>query len=133
MLRTVSFALATSALVAADATYGAPTRTLLAAAQAAAPGRAQYGTFGFDSAGMDRSVPPGDDFYRYANGTWAKNTPIPPDKASIGVFEQLQDLSDQRTRDLLEAALGIDARAAALARVGVLTTDGFQRHRDPDS
>ena len=34
----------------------------------------QYGTFGFDTAGMDRSVPPGDNFYQFANGTWAKNT-----------------------------------------------------------
>ena len=105
MLRTVTFALATSALVAAAAaSYGAPSATLVAAAHAATPGRAQYGAFGFDSAGMDRSVLPGDDFYRYANGTWAKNTAIPADKASIGVFEQLQDLSDQRTRDLLEEA-----------------------------
>ena len=29
----------------------------------------QYGTFGFDTAGMDRSVKPGDDFYAFANGT----------------------------------------------------------------
>src|SRR5690606_36890340 len=37
----------------------------------------EIGDFGFDMAGMDRSVKPGDDFYAYANGTWAKTTAIP--------------------------------------------------------
>jgi len=126
MLRTVTFALATSALVAAAASYGAPTATLVAAAQAATPGRAQYGAFGFDSAGMDRSVLPGDDFYRYANGTWAKNTAIPADKASIGVFEQLQDLSDQRTRDLLEAAKADPSSKIGRAYASFLNTAAIE-------
>lgn len=66
--------------------------------------RPAFGTFGFDVAGMDKSVAPGDDFYAYANGTWAKNTPIPADKSNFGAFEVLQDMSDKRTRGLLEAA-----------------------------
>ena len=66
--------------------------------------KAQFGTFGFDNAGMDTSVAPGDDFYLYANGNWAKNTPIPPDKSNFGAFTVLQDLSQQRVRDILEAA-----------------------------
>ena len=64
----------------------------------------QYGTFGFDAAGMDPSIAPGDDFYGYANGTWAKNTPIPADKANYGSFAILQDVSQQRVRDILDAA-----------------------------
>ena len=39
--------------------------------------------------GMDRSVAPGDDFYAFANGTWAKNTPIPADKSNYGMFTML--------------------------------------------
>lgn len=65
---------------------------------------AQFGTYGFDKAGMDPSVAPGDDFYAYANGRWARSNAIPPDKSSFGAFEQLQDLSDARTRGLLETA-----------------------------
>lgn len=34
----------------------------------------------FDTAGMDPSLRPGDDFYLYANGTWQRDTPIPPDE-----------------------------------------------------
>jgi len=66
--------------------------------------KAQIGTFGFDEAGMDRSVAPGDDFYDFANGTWAKNTTIPNDKSNYGMFVALQDLSQKRTQELLEAA-----------------------------
>ena len=61
-----------------------------------------YGTFGFDSAGMDRSVLPGDNFYQFANGTWAKNTPIPADKSNYGMFTVLDDLSRERTRTIIE-------------------------------
>src|ERR1700683_1761020 len=35
-------------------------------------------TQGIVVANMDRSVKPGDDFYRYANGGWLKRTEIPP-------------------------------------------------------
>src|SRR3546814_19777212 len=39
-----------------------------------------------------------------ANGAWAKATAIPADKSNYGVFTELADLSQQRTRDILEAA-----------------------------
>ena len=44
----------------------------------------------------------GDNFYRYANGTWAKNTPIPADKSNYGMFTVLDDLSRERTREIIE-------------------------------
>ena len=33
-------------------------------------------THGIVVANMDRSIKPGDDFYRYANGDWIKRTEI---------------------------------------------------------
>ena len=66
--------------------------------------RVQYGSFGFDAAGMDRSVAPGADFYGFANGTWAANTSIPADKANYGMFGALDDLSRERTQEILAAA-----------------------------
>src|SRR3546814_13508775 len=57
-----------------------------------------YGSYGFDSAGMDKSVTPGDDFYDYANGAWTKNTPIPADKSNYGAFNTLDHLSRERTK-----------------------------------
>jgi putative endopeptidase len=71
---------------------------------AAPASKAAISTFGFDESGMDRSVAPGDDFYAFSNGAWAKRTEIPADKSNFGMFTQLGDLSQQRVRDLLEAA-----------------------------
>lgn len=82
-------------------TSDAPPATSNAPATALHP---QLGTYGFDDSGKDESVAPGDNFYQYANGTWAKNTPIPPDKANYGMFTALDDLSKQRTEEILEAA-----------------------------
>ena len=81
-----------------------PTAATQVTAEPVSAAKATFGTFGFDNAGMDTSVTPGDDFYLYANGNWAKNTPIPPDKSNFGAFTVLQDLSQQRVRDILEAA-----------------------------
>ena len=58
-----------------------------------------------DPANMDLSVKPGDNFYRYANGTWLKNNPIPASKTSWGSFNVLREESTQRMRALLEDAL----------------------------
>ena len=75
-----------------------------AAAQPVAGGKPMYGAFGFDTAGMDRTVRPGDDFYAYASGTWQKQTEIPADRSSYGMFNKLNELSLARTRGILEGA-----------------------------
>jgi putative endopeptidase len=61
-----------------------------------------YGTWGFDTAGMDKSVKPGDDWFNFVNGTWAKNTQIPPDRTSWGGFAMLRDVSDARLHTMVE-------------------------------
>ncbi len=61
-------------------------------------------THGIDTAGMDRAVKPGDDFFRYANGTWDSTTSIPPDRSSWGIDAQLSEDADLHTRELLEGA-----------------------------
>ena len=43
-------------------------------ASAAGSARPHFGEWGFDVAGMDRKVNPGDNFFDYANGTWARTT-----------------------------------------------------------
>ncbi|WP_420139520.1 M13 family metallopeptidase [Sphingomonas sp.] len=75
----------------------------------------QIGTFGFDEAGMNRAVAPGDDFYAFANGTWEKNTPIPADRSNFGAFTVLEELSLSRTRAILdEAAKNSASKSGAL-------------------
>jgi len=103
----LSLALASVSLsaCAAQTTSQSPTADAAPApaAQAAAPAPA-IGTYGFDTAGMDPNVAPGDDFYGYANGAWARNTPIPADKSNYGMFTALDDLSKQRTQQILDEA-----------------------------
>lgn len=64
----------------------------------------ELGTFGYDTAGMDTSVQPGESFYDYASGTWDRTTEIPADRSSWGMFHVLQDRSMAQTRGILEEA-----------------------------
>src|ERR1700723_1643094 len=68
------------------------------------------------TANMDRSVKPGDDFYRYANGEWIKRTEIPPDRSDMGVFDSLIDLSQKRIAGLIEEAAKANAPAGSNTR-----------------
>jgi len=61
-------------------------------------------TQGIDLAGIDGSVAPGDDFFRFCNGTWERTTPIPEDRASWGVGAEVAERATLQTRELLEAA-----------------------------
>ncbi len=78
----------------------------------------RYGTWGFDLSGMDHSVKPGDDFFKFANGKWAERTEIPADRVRYGNFNKLRELSDNRMHAILEdAAAGrlTDPDAAKIA------------------
>jgi putative endopeptidase len=93
----------------------APSGGAAAAASLATP---KYGTWGFDLSGMDRSVKPGDDFFKFANGKWAERTEIPADRVRYGNFNKLRELSDNRMHAILEdAAAGrlTDPDAAKIA------------------
>jgi putative endopeptidase len=65
-----------------------------AAASAATRADPAIGTWGFDLTGMDTKVHPGDDFFRYASGTWLQKTAIPADKSAWGMFEQLREQAE---------------------------------------
>ena len=79
--------------------------------QASVPAKPALGTFGFDTAGMDTSIAPGDEFYDYANGGWMKTTNIPADRSSIGAFAVLAQQAQKDTREIVEAAAN-DAKAS---------------------
>ena len=67
------------------------------------PNKPQYGAWGFDSAGADTSTKPGDDFFRFANGTWIDKTQIPPDKPAYSLRLAMTDLTEQRLHEMMEA------------------------------
>lgn len=55
-------------------------------------------------ANMDKSVAPCKDFFRYANGTWLKNTPIPDEYANWGVLNIINEQNLNRVHKILEDA-----------------------------
>ncbi|MEQ1708170.1 MAG: M13 family metallopeptidase [Terricaulis sp.] len=83
---------------------GCATQTSQTAEQPATPARppAAIGSFGIDLAARDESVKAGDNFFRYANGTWLANTPIPPDRTRWGTFDMLRDKSERDVRTIIE-------------------------------
>ncbi|HJQ38270.1 MAG TPA: hypothetical protein VKB93_14125 [Thermoanaerobaculia bacterium] len=109
----ISLILAFAAFAAEETTTAGPATTAK-----------RFGTWGFDLDGMDRSVKPGDDWFKYANGKWAASTQIPPDRVSYGVSVSLVELSEARVRailDSLAASQGLkagsdEAKLAALYR-----------------
>ncbi|MGZ5920874.1 MAG: M13 family metallopeptidase [Rhizomicrobium sp.] len=77
---------------------------LVAPALAAdAPHKPQFGSFGVDLSAMDKSVKPGENFFLYVNGKWLKTATIPPDRSQTGSFQDLQILSEQRMRTIIDA------------------------------
>ena len=106
-MRTKLFLLASTTLLAACTTGEENAPPPAAVAEAAPPPAVQapkpeIGEFGFDETGMDKSVLPGNSFYKYANGAWDARTEIPADKSNYGMFTMLDDLSRERTKTLIE-------------------------------
>ncbi len=86
-------------------------------------------THNVDKAGMDTSVKPGDDFYKYANGAWIKSAVIPPDKSSFGPGQVLTDKTNEQVRGLIQdAAAGNPAPGSDAQKVG----DYYASYMDED-
>ena len=69
-----------------------------------ATGKPAIGKWGFDLSTMDRSIAPGDDFFRHVSGAWMKTTQIPPDRSRWGSFNMLGAKSEDDVRDAVETA-----------------------------
>ena len=104
---------------------------LAIAAVIAIPGRGgadgPIGGSGFDASGMDRSVAPGADFFRYANGGWERCTAIPADRSSIGTIGQLDDLSRTQVHAILDELARDRASRAGTAYRAFLDQDRIDR------
>ena len=59
-----------------------------------------YSTVSLDL--MDRSVGPQEDFFAFCNGTWVKNTQIPPTESRWGSFNELEKSNNEKLTAILE-------------------------------
>jgi putative endopeptidase len=82
---------------------------LVASAPIAA--RAASPDTGISIPSMDPAVRPGDNFYLFANGGFVARTKLPADRAAIGVFSVLSDLSFKQTASIIEDAAKANASA----------------------
>ncbi len=105
------------ASAASGVVYAQSTRPTATTTPAAA-GKPQLGSFGVDLTAMDKSVAPGDDFYNYVNGAWMARTEIPADRSSWGGFAILRNLSDERTRKVIEDAAANPGSDPVTAKIG---------------
>ena len=87
------------------------------------------GSFGIELANMDESVEPGDDFFRYVNGTWLKEKEIPSDRSRYGAFNILADKSETRVKEIIETAASKDNPGADEKRIG----DFYNAYMDVDA
>ena len=99
----ICFALLVS--LALGALGGTACRPAASNSGAATSAPAAGSTPGLDLAAIDRTVAPGDDFYKFANGAWLASTEIPADRSTWGPTENMSEIAAQRTRELLEAAV----------------------------
>jgi len=108
--------------VSPKATSAAPSAAAKAATDPLAAGKsgaaaptlrkAAIGDFGLDLSAGNRNLKPGDDFFAYANGGWYDSFTIPPDHSSYGPFDQLDELSKKRVREIIEQAAAAHGAAA---------------------
>jgi len=80
----------------------------------------RMGPWGFDLAGMNRSVKPGDDFFQFAGGTYVDKLVIPADRTGWGSFNALRELSDTRGRAVIERAAATANATGEAAQIGAL-------------
>jgi putative endopeptidase len=59
---------------------------------------------GIDVEYMDKSVTPGQDFFRYVNGKWLDATPIPGNKTRWGSFDELRERTNNDALAILKEA-----------------------------
>jgi putative endopeptidase len=78
--------------------FSAITTPVFAAPPAAAAAGPRYGSYGVDPSAMK----PGDDFFRYVNGTWIDTAEIAPDRTSAGVSVVLADQAELQVRQIVE-------------------------------
>jgi len=73
---------------------------------------------------MDRTVKPGDDFFRFVNGTWYDKTEIPADKTRWGSFDELRQNTDKDALAILKEAASkkLDPKSDQAKAVNVYRT-----------
>lgn len=89
---------------------------------------------GIKEENLDRSVSPGQDFYRFSCGGWLRSNPLPDDYPSYGTYDELAEVNRRKLKELID---GITVRdntpgsdAARIADLYNLVMDVDRRDAD---
>ncbi|NNE07503.1 MAG: M13 family metallopeptidase [Gemmatimonadetes bacterium] len=108
-------------LIAGAAPLVAPLRADTTTGESGTP---QLGSWGVELDAMDPAVSAGQDFFRYANGTWLREYEIPEDLSSYSSFHKLRIESEENVKEILDesAATQVDP-GSVMFKVGALYKD----------
>ncbi|MGD1210044.1 MAG: M13 family metallopeptidase [Candidatus Acidiferrales bacterium] len=95
---------ANSAAASAIATAAGCSSFEAAGGGGSAEGAPAKSDHGFDLSNLDRSVSPCDNFYKFADGGWMKNNPIPPARSTWATYSKLTDQNEEALHGILEEA-----------------------------
>lgn len=62
----------------------------------------EFGKWGVDPASLDKTVDPGDDFFKYVNGKWIAENELPAEFGRFGAFSLLNEKSRADVKTLIE-------------------------------
>jgi putative endopeptidase len=91
-----------------------------------------FAAAGLDTAAMDRSIAPGNDFYAYANGAWLAVTDIPLDRGGIGNDDIIRDRTEIQIAAIVQKAAkstapeGSDLRLVGDYYAAFMDQDGIE-------
>jgi len=66
---------------------------------------------------MDLNVRPQDDFFKFSNGTWVKNNPVPASESRWGSFNELDVSNKKKLTAILEEATTLNAEEGTIMQV----------------
>ena len=89
---------------------------------------------GIKEENLDRSVRPGQDFYRFSCGGWLDANPLPDEFSSYGTYDELAEVNRRQLKDLIDGITAQDnapgSDAARIAALYNLVMDTDRRDRD---
>ncbi|GAA4642605.1 M13 family metallopeptidase [Pontixanthobacter gangjinensis] len=72
-----------------------------------------FGDWGFDPAGLDAGIDPGDDFFAYVNAKWLAANPLPAEFSRFGAFNLLREKSTSDVKTLVDELVAQDGSLSA--------------------